>query len=134
MNEYQHKIELKVRDYECDLEGIVNNAVYLNYLEHARHEWLISEGMSFSELASRGFYLVVTRTEIDYRRSLRSGDAFVVCSNIKRISKLRFGFEQDIYRLEDNKQIVSAKVIGTSITKDGKPVLIPELYKWLEEH
>lgn len=30
------RIDLKVRDYECDLQGIVNNGVYFNYLEHAR--------------------------------------------------------------------------------------------------
>jgi acyl-CoA thioester hydrolase len=37
-------LEMKVRDYECDMQGIVNNAVYQNYLEWARHEYLLSRG------------------------------------------------------------------------------------------
>ena len=33
MNEYIFSLTLKVRDYELDSEGIVNNANYLHYLE-----------------------------------------------------------------------------------------------------
>ena len=47
--EYQHELTLKVRDYECDLQGIVNNANYQHYLEHARHEFLLSLGVSFAQ-------------------------------------------------------------------------------------
>ncbi|NSW95739.1 MAG: acyl-CoA thioesterase, partial [Bacteroidales bacterium] len=34
------RLEFTVRDYECDLQGVVNNANYQHYLEHARHEYL----------------------------------------------------------------------------------------------
>ncbi len=37
MIDYQFKLNFEVRDYECDLGGIVNNAVYQHYLEHTRH-------------------------------------------------------------------------------------------------
>jgi len=65
-------VEFKVRDYECDMGHVVNHAVYLNYLEHARHELLGSMGIRFGDLAKRGIFLVVTRVEADFKASLRT--------------------------------------------------------------
>ena len=61
-----------VRDYECDLQGFVNNAVYQNYLEHARHVFLKERQIDFSVLANAGTNLVVIRAELDYKGSLTS--------------------------------------------------------------
>ena len=38
MKEYLYKLEMKTRDYECDIQGVVNNANYIHYLEATRHE------------------------------------------------------------------------------------------------
>ena len=43
-----------VRDYECDIEGIVNNANYLHYIEHTRHLFLKERGLSFAEMHNKG--------------------------------------------------------------------------------
>jgi len=131
MKEYQFKLEFSVRDYECDLAGMVNNASYLNYIEHARHEFLRSQGIRFAELAQRGIYLVVFRMELDYLYALRSGDSFIVGTNIERVSRLRFGLQQDIYRLTDEKLVLKAKVIGTAVNDQGRPSLPKELEKIL---
>jgi acyl-CoA thioester hydrolase len=124
---YQFIFPLSVRDYECDYEGIVNNAVYLNYLEHTRHEFLKQSGLKVVELAQRGINLVVIRAEIDYLWPLRSGDAFEVRMTMERISRLRFAFVQDIFRTPDDKLILKAKIIGTSIDANGRPKLFPEI-------
>ena len=124
-------IELDVRDYECDLQGIVNNAVYQHYLEHARHMFLRSCGMDFAEITARGINLVVTRIEIDYLYPLRSGDRFQVSLALERVSRLRFGFRQQIIRVPDQKPIVRAFVTGTAIGADGRPRLTPELEQLL---
>ena len=132
MSEQPFKLELEVRDYECDMEGIVNNAVYMNYLEHTRHAFLKHKGFDFATLTQKGIHLVVIRIEADYLYPLRSGDAFFVTANVDRISKLRFGFLQDIFRSQDSKPILKAKVIGTSLNADGKPAYyqeIEELFK-----
>ena len=127
MKNYQFKLEFAVRDYECDLAGMVNNASYLNYLEHARQEFLKSKGISFAGLARQGIYLVVIRVELDYLYSLRSGDRFTIGTNLERVSRLRFGFQQDVYRLPDEKPVLKAKVIGTAVNEKGRPMLPREL-------
>ena len=127
MKNYQFKLEFAVRDYECDLAGMVNNASYLNYIEHARHMFLKSRDIDFAGFARKGIYLVVIRIELDYLYSLRSGDTFYVGTNAERVSRLRFGFQQDIYRLPDEKPVLKAKVIGTAVDTKGKPMLPKEL-------
>src|SRR5512136_446894 len=120
-------LEMAVRDYECDLQGVVNNAVYQNYLEHARHEYLKAINIDFAALAAQGINLVVTRVEIDYRFSLTSGDRFVVEVRPERISKVRIGFRQDIRRLPDGREVVNALVVGTALNSKGRPQLPKEL-------
>ena len=133
MKNYQSKLEFEVRDYECDLAGMVNNASYLNYIEHARHVFLRSKGIDFAELAGQGIYMIVLRIEVDYLFSLRSGDRFTIGSNFERVSRLRFGFQQDIYRLPDEKPVLKAKVIGTAVNEKGRPMLPKELESILVE-
>lgn len=114
-------LEMSVRDYECDLQAVVNNAVYQNYLEHARHEYLKSVGIDFAALSAQGINLVVTRIEIDYKTSLVSGDRFLVEVRPERISPVRIGFRQDIFRLPDRKLVIRAQVTGTSLNAKGRP-------------
>ena len=122
-----YSLEMSVRDYECDLQGVVNNAVYQNYLEHARHEYLKNRGIDFAALTARGINLVVTRVEIDYKFSLTSGDRFLVEVRPERISPVRIGFRQDIYRLPDRKPVVTALVTGTALNAKGRPQIPGEL-------
>jgi len=98
MQNYAYKLSFKVRDYELDMEGIVNNATYLNYLEHARHQFLKSIGIDFAEFVEKGINLIVIRTEIDYKSSLRSDDDFWVGVNLIKESPLKFAFLQELYR------------------------------------
>jgi len=127
MEENCFTLEMAVRDYECDLQGVVNNAVYQNYLEHARHEYLKSIGIDFAALAAQGINLVVTRVEIDYKASLTSGDRFVVEVRPERLSPVRIGFRQDICRLPDRKVAIKALVTGTALNAKGRPQLPEEL-------
>ncbi len=124
---YSHQLEFKVRDYECDMQGVVNNGVYQNYLEHARHDLLLKNGINFAEKTASGIQLMVVRAELDYRQSLKSNDEFVVCSNVQRVSKLRFAFLQDIYRSSDQKLMLQATIIGTAINQRGRPFVSEEL-------
>ncbi len=127
MDSYAFTHEMSVRDYECDIQGIVNNGVYQNYLEHVRHLYLKEVGLDFAAYARQGINLVVVRAELDYRHPLTSGDRFLVGLNLVRESRLRFAFYQDIVRLPDERPVLNAKIIGTALNASGRPALPPEL-------
>jgi len=116
-----YNLKFEVRDYECDLQGVVNNANYQHYLEHARHQFLISKGVSFFQLHEEGLDLIVTKVEIEYKFPLKSHDEFIVTVAIQREGNVRILFIQEIYRLPDLKLIVKAKVTGAA-TKKGRPI------------
>lgn len=122
---YQYRLDFKVRDYECDLQGIVNNAVYQNYLEHCRHEFLLDRGVDFAALAREGINLVVVRAELDYKRSLTSQDEFYIGLNFSMLDRIRFVFEQSVIRQSDKSLCLGAKIIATALNQRGRPS-IPE--------
>lgn len=106
---YIYELRMKVRDYECDSQGIVNNAVYQNYLEHTRHEFLNDNGINFIDLHQQGIDPVVAQINIQYKTPLRGGEEFV-CKLALQKQGIKYVFIQDIYRLADNEVSVKAKV------------------------
>lgn len=120
-------IQLVVRDYECDLQGIVNNSVYQNYLEHARHCFLRHRGVDFADLTARGIHLVVTRAELDYKQSLRPGDTFEVTVRMEKAGRIRWAFVQEILRLPDRTLMVAGRITGVGLNARGRPAAVPEL-------
>ena len=123
---------MAVRDYECDMQGIVNNAVYQNYLEHARHEFLKAHGLDFVQLTARQINVVVVRAELDYRRSLRSGDVFRVTVETERESRLRLTFVQRIVHAESGQTMLDARLVTTAVNPKGRPYFPKELEVLLE--
>lgn len=100
---------MKVRDYECDLQGIVNNANYQHYIEHTRHEFLESAGLSFAKLHDEGVDPVVARISMAFKTPLRSGDEFISKLYLKK-EGIKYVFYQDIFRLSDMKPVIKATV------------------------
>jgi len=113
--------EMVVRDYECDIQGIVNNAVYQNYLEHARHEFLHEIGIDFTQLCADGIDAVVTRIEMDYKLPLRPRDLFIVKLGMRKQGRIRFVFDQAIFRKDDGKLVLEAQVFAV-LTRNGRPI------------
>ena len=109
MEKYIYELKMKVRDYECDLHGIVNNANYQHYLEHTRHEFLTATGVSFARLHEEGIDPVVARLTMAFKTPLRSGDEFVSKLYLKK-EGIKYVFYQDIYRLPDMKMVIKASV------------------------
>lgn len=109
MENYIFELKMKVRDYECDGQGIVNNANYQHYAEHTRHEFIESRGVRFSDLHEQGIDPVVARISLTYKVPLKGGDEFISRLNVKK-EGIRYVFYQDIYRASDEKLCVKAVV------------------------
>ena len=114
---YIYELEMKVRDYECDLQGIVNNANYLHYMEHTRHQFCARSGVSFMDLQRRGIMAVVRKIDIEYLESLRSGETFVSALWLERKGP-RFIFHQDI--LKTTGELVTTACVTCVMIRDGK--------------
>lgn len=107
------KLNFEVRDYECDVQGIVNNAVYLQYLEHSRHKFLLTKGIDFIELSKQGKDLVVREAHYQYHKALKPDDHFYVETRVEFEGKTQLVFIQNIYRKDEH--ILSGKITGACV-------------------
>jgi acyl-CoA thioester hydrolase len=110
--------EMKVRDYECDLQGVVNNANYQHYMEHARHEFLETLGVNFGKLHEDGIDAMVAKITIEYKLPLRSGDKFVIGINLQH-QGAKIVFTQDLFRLSDGK-LCTKGIVETICLENGR--------------
>lgn len=111
-------IDIDVRDYELDSEGIVNNANYLHYLEHTRHAFCKMAGYSFAQMESDGIMPVMSRIEVDYKSPLHSGDTMTSCLWLE-MKGARFVFHQEIYNKSTGKLAVKA-IVSVVTLENGK--------------
>lgn len=100
MKDYVFETRMEVRDYECDIEGIVNNANYLHYTEHTRHLFLKQCGLSFAEMHQQGVDAVVARMQLEFKVPLRCDDEFISRLWIEK-DGIKYIFHQDIFRASD---------------------------------
>lgn len=123
---FQYK--MKVRDYELDAQGIVNNANYQHYYEVTRHEFLESCGVSFMKVHNQGIDPIVSSITIKYKNSLVGSDEFLCTINLEK-KGIRYYFNQQIIRLSDNVLCSEARVEVVCLIngKVGRPDLFDKI-------
>ena len=128
---YIFETRMEVRDYECDIEGIVNNANYLHYMEHTRHLFLKECGLSFADMHAKGVDAVVARMNLQFKTPLRCDDEFVSRLALKK-EGIRYVFYQDIYRAGDEQLCLKGVAELVSIV-NGRLANSPDYDKAFEK-
>lgn len=119
------KSKLVVRSYECDSYSHVNNAVYLNYLEYGRMEYLHTVNFDYNGIVKAGYYLYVTHIDIYYKASAFLDDVLYVEVEPSKLKKISGEFKQRVVK-EDGTVCVEATVTWACVNKEGRPSRIPE--------
>lgn len=110
MNHNKFTWESKVRDYELDSLGIVNNATFINYLEQCRVDYARSLGIDFIAYHHAGYDLVVAAIDIQYLRSLQDKNEFYVTAELIKFNDKRLYFQQEI-TLKHNEKLATKAVV-----------------------
>lgn len=94
------QVRIAVRGYELDLQGHVNQAVYLQWGEHARWQCFLAAGLTPEVLVGAGVGPVVLETTIRYLKELRAGDEVDVNCRFHWGTGKTFRVEQDFHRVD----------------------------------
>jgi len=117
---YRH--DMDARDHECDIQGVVNNANYQHYFEHARHRFLLDNNIDFAGLSQQGINLMVSKIEIEYLGSIVAHDQFYITVEVQAESKVRYQFIQKLYKKANNTLLAQAKTTVVTVGNRQKPL------------
>ncbi|PUZ76918.1 hypothetical protein GQ55_1G328600 [Panicum hallii var. hallii] len=120
-------VEMTVRDCELDHYGVVNNAVYADYIEKAREEVASSLGISRCSIASTGNAMAVSDLKLNYLAPLKRGARFVVMVRVE-IKGARMLVEHFIETLPERKLVLEATATVVCLNKHYRPTRVfPEV-------
>lgn len=109
-SKFKHKTSIRVRNYEVDWQGIVHNAVYLEYCEVGRIEYLKSLGAKVDLHSINGdSKVVLVRNEIDYKSPARFDELLDIFSRTSFIRNTSFAIESLIEK-SGSKQLIATNV------------------------
>ncbi|MFP4564163.1 MAG: acyl-CoA thioesterase [Spirochaetia bacterium] len=123
-NLMEHTCTLAVRSYECDGYRHVNNAVYLNYLEFARIEFLRDIGFDYERMREMGFGIFVKSISIEFKSPAEAGDTLTIVTEPIIKKRASGTFRQIIYK--GGAVSAAADVTWVFVDSSGKPSKIPD--------
>jgi acyl-CoA thioester hydrolase len=130
METWDFRCDLEVRDYEIDMQGVVNHAIYLNYLEYSRALFIRQLGINVYDMHNRGFDVMVAKLEQEYKYSLRPNDKFYILLRVRKEGRVRFIFDHEIRRLDDTLILTARVTIICLNLKTGRVCVPDEFIKY----
>lgn len=122
-------LEIIVRSTEIDVNGHVNNAKYLEYLEWGREEWYEQVGLPYEVLAQIGLQTVTVNITINYRKECRQGDRLTIRTYPERVGRTSYVLKQEIFNQDGH---LCADGLVTSVTMNSQtraPEVVPDVLR-----
>ncbi len=125
--DFKHKYAVTIRFHEVDMLGVCNNAVYINFFETARLEYIKAAGLMPKDgIFSDGKIFFMVRNEINYLDHAYYDDVLDVYSKISYIKNSSFGYDHLIVKQKSGKEIVNGKGVVVYVDpKSRKSTPIP---------
>jgi len=109
-------LDIVVRSTEIDVNGHVNNAKYLEYLEWGREEWYEQAGLTYERFAQMEIQTVTVNININYRKECNQGDRLTIKTSPEKVGRTSYVLKQEIFN-QDGERCADALV--TSVTMDS---------------
>jgi len=123
------KTQIRVRSYELDSFGHVNNAVFLNYLEYGRGEFMSQRGLSFNDFQRWKAFPYVIKVMIEYKAPAFYNDLLEISGEIIRWSRTSFTLAKKIFNQTTNKLAATAEVTLVFVNEKQRPTAIPQEFR-----
>lgn len=107
------ELEIIVRSTEIDVNGHVNNAKYLEYLEWAREDWYEQRGLDYDTLVAAGIITVVVHVSANYRKAARQNDQLQIRTTLTKVGNTSFTMAQEIANHHDEMVLDATVIIVT---------------------
>lgn len=119
----------RVKSYELDSYGHVNNAVYLNLFEGARNDFLLQRGLKISDFVDWGAHPIVTEAHLQYKRPALADDSLLIHGFVSEAGSASFVIQYRIERETDHELIAAGSTRMAFVDHNGKPTRIPAVFK-----
>jgi len=120
------EIEERVRYSETDQMGVAHNKSYFEWFEIGRTEFCRQRGVSYKEIETLGFYLVVVEAFCKYRRPLRYDDVFMIHVSLREIAPKKAVFDYELLTREGRKLIASGYTVHIVTNAKGEVSAMPD--------
>jgi len=121
-----HERTFRVRHYECDAYGHVNNTHYLRYMQETAFDASAAVGYDLARYAALGQHWLVRETEIEYLSPLRYGDTVRVKTWVADLRRVRSRRQYELYNAATGEPVARASTDWVFLNSaTGQPATVP---------
>ncbi|QSO53810.1 acyl-CoA thioesterase [Alicyclobacillus curvatus] len=127
-----NEMEIVVRSTEIDVNGHVNNAKYLEYLEWGREDWYEQFGLDYDTLKRMDVVTVVAHISADYRAEAIQNDRLRIKTWLDSVRNTSLTMKQTITNHKGILVLEASVVIVTVSATTHAKIRVPDVLRQLQ--